>query len=294
MQAHDCIFLEEPPHPEFQEMLAGRIDPEVHMMELELGYPVFALKQYRLLQLMRDAGKKIEQVEPYLEHLIAIHEFFADGNSPADLDTSGEQYPVYCSEKDVTGLLIEYYKVVRGNDFSLILETMQEFAKADAARFRLRDSLRAREIVNRLQCGEHIYVESGSIHLALYKYLKAIIPDNCSLRVHFIEREAMRYMGVQGNVFSPGDELTLSYIFGKRNHQDHQNLLCAQSLIYSKLVRKDEIRPSDIGYPHTRNDLETTKMVRQLSMNDCLELFFRIRSLTIEDSWTLLRKFIRN
>jgi len=104
----------------------------------------------------------------------------------------------------------------------------------------------------------------------------------------------MRYLGVTGNMFSPGDELTLSYIFGKEQRQDRQNLLCAQALIYSKLVRKDEIRPSDLGYPHTRNDLETTKMVRQLSTNDCRELFYRIRSHTIEDSWTILREFTRN
>ncbi len=294
MQTHDCIFLEEPTHPEFQGMLAGRIDPEVHMMELDLGYPVFALKQYRLLQLLSQAGKQIEQVEPYLEHLVAIQEFFADGNSPADLDRSSEQYLVYCSEKEVTGLLIEYYNVVKGDDFCTILKKMQEFAIADAARFLLRDSLRAREIVNRLQCGNHIYIESGSIHLALYKYLKEIIPDNCSLHVAFIEREAMRYLGVTGNMFSPGDELTLSYIFGKKQRQDRQDLLCAQALIYSKLVRKDEIRPSDIGYPHTRNDLETTKIVRQLSITDCRELFYRIRSHSIEDSWSILRKFTKN
>lgn len=294
MQTHDCIFLEEPTHPDFQEMLAGRIDPEVHMMELDLGYPVFALKQYRLLQLLHDSGKRIEQVEPYLEHLVAIQEFFADGSSPADLDTSSEQYKVYCSERDVTGLLIEYYKVVREDDFYQVLSTMQEFAKADAARFRLRDVLRAHEIAKRLNCGEQIYIESGSIHLSLYKYLKEILLDNCSLQVHFVEREAMRFIGLKGNLFSPGDELTLSYIFDKQQSQKHQDILCAQALIYSKLVRKDEIRPSDTGYPHTRNDLETTKLVRQLSMNACRELFYRIRSLPIDEAWAVLRKFTKN
>lgn len=292
MQEHDLIILEEPPHPDFQAMLDGHIDTEVHMLELDLGYPVFALRQYRLLQVMNSAGKEITQVEPFLEQLLDIHYFFADGHSPDELDTTDAKYAVYCSEREATGLLIDYYGAVRGDDYEKILQIMKRFAMADAARFRLRDLLRATHIAEMLEPGRKIYIEAGSIHLALHTYLGRILPADWSLRVHFIEREAMRYLGLSGSLFNPGDELTLSHVFHKTLRESHENLLCAQSLIYAKLVRKDEVRPDDMVFPHTRNDLETIRIVRKLSFSVCRELFFRIRPLATDEAWAYVRSYL--
>jgi hypothetical protein len=293
MQEHDLILLEEPPHPDFQAMLAGDIDLDEHMLELDAGYPVFARRQYKLLQAMKKAGKEIVQVEPFLEKLLHIHFFFADGHSSDEIDIGSEEYEVYCRERDATGTLLDYYQTVRSADYGAILKSMQAFAKADAARFMLRDILRAKRIICLLQAGRKIYIEAGSIHLALHKYLGEYLPDDWSLRVHFIEREAMQRIGLKGSIFNPGDELTLSYIFGKTMLQEREDLLCAQSLIYAKLVRKDEARPDDTAFPHTRDDVETIAIARALSFDACHELFYRIRTMTTDDAGIYVRKYIK-
>jgi hypothetical protein len=292
MQEHDLILLEEPPHPDFQRMLNGEIDLDEHMLELDAGYPVFARRQYKLLQVMKKAGKEIVQTEPFLEKLLQIHLFFADGSSPDEIDKESEAYEVYCREKDATGTLIDYYQTVRSTDYSAILKSMQAFARADAARFRLRDMLRAEQIIELLETGRKIYIEAGSIHLALHKYLGEKLPRDWSLRVHFIEREAMQRIGLKGSIFNPGDELTLSYIFGKTMSCEREQLLCAQSLIYAKLVRKDEVRPEDTSFPHTRNDVKAISIARALSLEACHELFYRIRVLTTEEAEVHVIKYM--
>ena len=272
-------------------MLDGKIAPEDHMLELDPAYPVFALRQYRLLQELKAAGKVIVQVEPFLEHLLEIQYFFAEGHSPADLDRETAKCAVYCCERDATGLLIEYYAAVKGNDFAKIIRSMKRFARADAIRFKLRDQLRADRIAGLLKKGFDVYVEAGSIHLALHRLLNSVWPAQRSMRIGFIERETMKSLGLTGNLFNPGDELTLSYVFEKNMSASRQDLLCAQSLIYAKLIRKEETQEGDIAFPHLVNDLETVKVVRKLSFAACRELFFIIREKGMEEAWEYVRRY---
>jgi hypothetical protein len=290
----DVIILEEPPHKDFSNVLNGTIDIKEHLLELDVGYPAFTAGQYRLLQEFHRSGKQIRQIEPYLEELLGIQYFFADGNDPEEIETGTVAHSVYIAERDATGALIEYYKEVRGDNFLKILSTMNSFAKADAARFILRDALRAKRILRELTRGKDTYIEAGSIHLLLQQLIADGLRENQRLNIHSIDTEVLSILGDQGNLFGPGDELTLGYISGQAIDEQQWQLLCSQALIYSKIIRKEEMSSEDFRFPHTRNELETISIVKELSVASCEKLFKRIRSLPSEQAAKIVRNYNTN
>ena len=146
MQRHDAIVLEEPPADGFQQMLQGALAVDDYLQELDVEYPAFSRDMCDLLQKLRAEGKKIFQVEPFLEILLRIHEFFAEGHRPHELDPNSIQYPVYLAERNATRALLAYYQTVMAGSFDDTIGAIIRFARMDAARFSLRDSLRAQEI----------------------------------------------------------------------------------------------------------------------------------------------------
>jgi hypothetical protein len=294
MQAHDVILLEEPSHPDFTKVLSGAIDLEEHLLACDMGYPVFTTAQYRLLRQLSRAGKVILQVEPYLEHLQEIQFFLAEDHAPEELERNTEKYAVYCAEREATGRLIDYYQAARGDDLDRMLRTMQAFAKADSARFALRDSLRAKRILQLLVRGKSTYVEAGSIHQLLYRLLDKNLVKGWILQQRSIEQEVRSLLGRKGSLLSPGDELTLGFIFAKDISPMRQELLCARALIYSRVVRKEERRSSDARFPHTENELESIAIVKRLSLHSCRTLFPQIRSLSPEEATAVAMEYCSN
>lgn len=294
MQEHDVIILEEPSHSDFAQVLSGNIKIEEHLLEMDTAYPEFTAGQYRLLQQFSKAGKQILQVEPYLEQLLRIQYFFAEGHSPEEIKPNTVGYSVYCAERDATGMLINYYQEVRGDDFEKILLAMNDFARADAARFVLRDSLRADRILELLVHGKDIYVEAGSIHLLLYKLLAKSLSKAWHLESHSVDRETIKILNRKGNLFSPGDKLTLYYICGRDVGRRKWEKECAQSLIYSKIVKKEEMLGGGERFPHTLNELESIAIVNQLSTETCRILFQRIRSLSSQEAVEVIENYIKN
>jgi hypothetical protein len=293
MDTHDVIILEEPVHVDFSEVLKGNIEIKEHLLELDTGYPEFILGQYRQLQQFSKAGKQILQVEPYLEHLLRIQFFLADGHTPEEIEPNTAAYAVYCAERHATGLLIKYYKEVRGNDFKKILATTNSFAKADAARFVLRDSLRMKGILKVLSGGKDTYIEAGSIHILLYRLLAGNLSKEWRLHLHSIDREAIQFLQRKGSFFSPGDNLTLHYIGGRNVSQKKWELFCAQSLIYSKIIKKEENLEDDTKFPHTFNELESIAAVKQLSTEACEFLFQKIRTLSSENAVDIVNTHLK-
>lgn len=293
MQEHDVIILEEPPHADFAQVLTGNIEIQEHILELDTDYPEFTAGQYRLLKQFSKAGKQTLQVEPYLEHLLHIQYFFAEGHSPEEIKPNTIAYSVYCAERDATGMLINYYQEVRGDDFGQILSAMNGFARADAARFVLRDSLRAERILELLVPGKDTYVEAGSIHLLLYRLLAKSLSKAWHLHIHSVDREAVRILNRKGNLFSPGDNLTLSYIYGREVNRRKWQKQCAQSLIYSKIVKNEEMLGGGTKFPHTHNELESIALVNQLSTETCRILFQRIRSLSSQEAVEVVEDYIK-
>jgi len=291
MVEHDRIVLEEPDHPDFENILKHTIDLEDYVLGLDTEYPAFTRAQYRLLQELDIMGKEILQVEPYMDYLLNIQLFLAeDDHRPEDIPVESVSYSVYCAERAATGMLIEYYKAVQGNDFGRILSTMNSFARADAARFILRDSLRAERILELLRPGQTTYIEAGSIHVLLYTLLKKNLPQGVRLHQRSIDREIMRMLHLRGSIFSPGDALTLMYMFGRKVSPVTWKLLCAQSLIYSKIIQKEELMGDDIHYPHMKNEIASIKAVKQFTVEDCRILFEKMRRLSSKDAAGVVEK----
>ncbi|MBE0582419.1 MAG: hypothetical protein IH612_01510 [Desulfofustis sp.] len=292
MRRYQVIVLEEPPHPDFSAMLTGGVDLETYLLDHDLEYHDFSLQQCTVLQRLHQTGTTIHQVEPFLEQLLAIHEFFAAGHSPADLDRTTPRYQVYLREKEATKALIDYYQAVRSDHFPAILQALKSFARADVARLQLRDKLRAEHILTMLQPGRDIFIEAGPIHLLLERHLRRHLPAGWSLKTCFAEHQALARLGLRGSLYSPGDELTIGYLLRTSLSARREDLLCARALIFAKIITKEEMNGNANEFPHTRNEYETIRLVRPLTRNDCQELFFRTRALSTEEAAAVVRRHV--
>ena len=280
MHHHDVIFLEEPPANGLQEMLQGALSIKDYLLHTEIEYPEFSRRMCLLLRDLYQKGKKIIQVEPFLENLLAIHDFFAQGHRPNELQAESVHHQVYQAERDATKALLDYYQIVMNSSFKAAIQAIIRFARFDAARFRLRDSLRAQALTAELNKGSSAFIEAGAIHLALYHLLKKELPKPAQLKPVFLARKALKILGVKGHLFSPGDQLTLTYIFYPKTHgTTTEELLAARSLIYSKLIEKEEVTANLETFPHVCNELACIRTVKLLTLEDCDRLFPLIRNI---------------
>jgi len=278
MRGHDAIFLEEPPAPGFDRMIRGELSIDDYLLPIDVEYPLFSRKMCDLLQDLYAEGKAILQVEPFVESLLSIHEFFAEGHKPEDLNKNSILLYVYRAERAATGALLAYYQTVGTGTFEKAIEAIIRFARADAARFRLRDSLRAQALVSLVQEYPSSYIESGLIHYQLWRLLRDRLPSHVRVQPLFLADAALRSMGEKGHLYGPGDQLTLLYIFHPTISQPGwEKLLAARSMIYSKILEKQESNGDGETFPHLRDELACIRSVRQLSIDDCRYLFPQIR-----------------
>jgi len=278
MRRHDAVFLEEPPAPGFEQMLEGSLNVEDYLSELDMEYPAFSRDMCFLLQELKAEGKTVFQVEPFLEILIDIHTFFAEGHRPGDLNTASIRYPVYLAERNATGALLSYYQTVMTGSFEATIESVKRFARMDAARFRLRDSLRAQALAPLLEQYPSAFIEAGVIHYPLWRLLRRRLTHSKRLRVIFLADAALRRIGRKGTLYGPGDQLTLLYAFHPTLSQPRREaLLAARSLIYAKLIAKAELTDHMEDLPHLRDELACIQIVGRLSLEDCRRLFPLIR-----------------
>lgn len=278
IQQHDAIFLEEPPAAGFEEMLNGSLAVDNYLRQLDVEFPFFSKKMCSLLRELKAKGKKIVQVEPFLEILLNIHEFFAEGHSPQDLNKNSIQYPVYLAERNATGALLAYYQTVMTGSFEKTIEAVKRFARLDAARFRLRDSLRAQELAQLIKDFPSAYIEAGMIHYSLWQLLRRKITSPDRLQLIFLANDALKTTESKRCLYGPGDQLTLMYIFQPNATQPKREaLLAARSLIYSKLMLKEELTDDLSALPHLHHELVCIQITRELSLKDCRHLFPLIR-----------------
>ena len=293
MQLHDAIVLEEPPVDGFHQMLQGVLGVDDYLQELDVEYPVFSREMCYLLRKLRAEGKIIHQIEPFLEILIGIHEFFAEGHHPEDLDENSVQYPVYLAERNATGALLAYYQTVMTGSFEDSLEAVKRFARLDAARFRLRDSLRAQALGPVIARYSSAFVEAGVMHYPLWRLLRRQMPLQKQIRLKFIADAALKRLGLKGHLFGPGDQLTLGYIFHSTLEQpEREALLAARSLIYSKLIGKQESTDDLSSMPHLRDELACIEISRGLSIADCRHLFPLVRQATTNKARRIVADYL--
>ncbi len=293
MRRHEAIFLEEPPHPDFASMLQGTLPVDDYLQELDVEYPFFSRELCGLLQELYTEGRTILQVEPFLEVLLEIHEFFADGHGPKELKTDSIHYPVYLAEKNATGALLAFYQASMSGSFEKALESVKHFARQDAARFRLRDSLRAQALAPLVERYPSAYIEAGVIHFPLWRLLRKQLARPGRLGVVFLSDSALQRIGKKGRLYGPGDQLTLLSIF----HPEHRNakqetILAARALIYSKIIGKQEMHQDLQQLPHTRDEVECIEITRQLSLEDCRALYPLVHGVSTARSKELVTDYL--
>jgi hypothetical protein len=293
MQHHDVIFLEEPPVNGLQGMLQGAQSIDDYLLPADVEYPEFSRRMCRLLRKLYQNGKKIIQVEPFLDNLLAIHTFFSQGHRPSELKPKSLRYQVYLAERNATKALLDYYQIVMRGSFRAAIKAIIRFARFDAARFRLRDFLRARALAAELNKWPSAFIEAGAIHFSLYPLLRKKLPEQVHLKPVFLAHKALKILGVNGHLFGPGDQLTLTYIFHPTiNKSLREELLAARSLIYSKLIEKEEVSADLKTFPHVRNEIACIRTVELLNFDDCDRLFPLIRRLKTAHARQLVDDYI--
>ncbi len=278
MRRFEVVILEEPPDVAFKKMLAGTMGVGAYVSQLDSEYPSFSHAMCFLLRKLHATGVKILQVEPYLEILLDIHNLFAEGHRPQDLKKHSIQYPVYLAEKNATGALIAYYQAAARASFDDSIEAVLRFARFDAARFRLRDSLRAQALALLIKQHPAVYIEAGLIHYPLWQLINKHGQNQLKVRPVFLADDAIKAMGAKGHLFGPGDQLTLLYMLHPGMvGTARAKLLAAQSIIYSKIIKKEEQKDNLKDFPHIRDELACIQAAKRLSFQDCGRLFPLIR-----------------
>jgi hypothetical protein len=293
MRQHEAIFLEEPGSPDFQPMLSGQLAIEDYLLPLDVEYPDFSRAMCLLLRKLHAEGKAIHQVEPFVETLIQIQEFFAEDGRPDELSPGSLAYHVYRAEKAATGALLAYYQTVVTGSFEDAVDSVIRFARVDAARFRLRDSLRAQELSRRITEYRSSYVEAGLMHYQLWRLLRRSLPSAARVSPIFLADAARPPLAEKGHLYAPGDQLTFLYIFHPAlSNPEWESLLAARSMVYSKILEKNELDERLETFPHLRDELACIQATRQLSFEDCKQLYPIIRRAGTLESRAIITEFL--
>jgi len=279
MAAAQAIVLEEAPETDFGELLTGRRSAAEYLEDKEVEFPEFSRGQLEMLVELYRAGKEIVQVEPYLERLIRIHESLAAGVSREEVEHHPELKDIYAMERLTSRALLTFYAAAHTAPFPRVVAAVQDFARADAQRFRLRDELRAAALVPLASRYHSLYVEAGHIHLYLLRALRRHLNGRPRLRpVFLLAHRALPALG-RPRSLGPGDLLTLHHIFGSPLAPAREELLAARSLIYIQLLEKKEMAPGADPTPHLTDEIQAARLTDRLTLTDCAALYPRLRAL---------------
>jgi hypothetical protein len=276
MRQHEVIVLEEPPSPTLEKVFRGQDSVENYLWELDAEFPEFGRSQIKILLELWQQGKTILQVEPYLERLVSIHELFAGDTSPEEVMSREDLKEVYVTEKGTSAALLAFYKLSLQAPFHVVVDSVKQFARVDADRFRRRDAMRAEALAELAGKFSTIYVEAGHMHLALPGRLHRQVNGRGRIRSKFLMSPALPRQS-RPRIFGPGDELTFRHIFHRPLALEIENLLAAQSLIYIKMLSKEELSAESSPTPHLDEEIYLNFLVRRLSYQDCEILYPRLK-----------------
>jgi len=293
MENHEVIVLEEAPNPKFIDMLNKEISIHEYLDGIDSGFPEFSRHIYKPLQGFHSRGKKILQIEPYMERLMRIHEMFSEGKEPSDVLKITEMKKVYETEKKATAALLNFYESSMSKSFARLIDAVKKFAHADAERFRLRDKMRAEAIADVLPEDKTVYVEAGAIHTYLEKALRQILGRRCQIKSVFLLEPFIKKLTGEKQVVAPGDILTEYYIFGRKGNDEFETLQAARALIYIQLIKKEEMAPSRMEKtPHLKDGLIAIELANKLSLDQCEEIYKKIRFKSRDQALEIIQDYI--
>lgn len=288
---HDLVILEEPADELFHAMLDGAIGLDDYVEEIAPAFPVFARASCQLWRRVHRSGVRVVQVDPFLEELGRIHDFFEAGGKPDQIPRASGRRMVYDAERECTGALVAFYAIAARRRFEEIVDSTLRFARLDAARTRLRDRMRADAVLEAAAGGRRVYVEAGYLHHALWLELRRHRGARGEVRAVWLLEPVLRRRSGRRQLLAPGDRLTLAYLFRPDRHPPRARLLAARSLVSVKLETKEEMLPGADPFPHTTDELETAALVEGLSYADCEELYGAIRGMSDADARARVREY---
>ena len=278
MGNHDVIIIEEAPNPKFIAMLEKEISIDEYLSEVDSGFPEFSRRIYKLLRWFYQRGKEILQIEPYMERLMRIHNMFFKGKEPSDVLRISGMREVYKAEREATGALLRFYESSMRNHFQKVVEEVKNFARADAKRFRLRDTMRAKAIAKVLPENKMVYVEAGAVHTYLEKALRQKLGKKWKIKSEFLLEPVVKKLTGEKQVIAPGDTLTEHYILRRKTNDEFETLQAARALVYIQLLEKEEMAPSrSEKTPHIKDEIRAIALVNKLTLIQCEELYRKIR-----------------
>jgi Mor family transcriptional regulator len=282
MKEHDVIITEEAQNPCFIDMLNKKISIKEYIREEYLTFPKFSQRYYMILRSLNRDGKVILQIEPFIERLIQIYKMFSDGKRPKDVMKNSSLKTVYRVEKKTTAALLDFYESSLKDSFPYVVEAVMRFAQADAEKFRIRDSMRAEAIAKIITKditeNKRVYVEAGGIHIFLEKMLKQQMKKRRHIRAVSLQGPLIKKMTGRSSFLPPGDLLTIHYILKKRKNEPFERLQAGRSLIYIKLLKKEEMLPTrQVRAPHLEDAIKVNEVVSRLSLKQCEEIYKKIR-----------------
>ena len=137
------------------------------------------------------------------------------------------------------------------------------------------------------------YVEAGVIHYPLWRLLQKQMLHHEQVQVKQLADEALKTMGEKGHLYSPGDQLTLLYVFHPNLATTRREaLLAARSIIFSKISEKEELTDDLDKFPHLRDELACIRTTRQLGLDDCRRLFPLMRGAKSSDARQLVARHL--
>jgi hypothetical protein len=282
MEPFATIVLEEPQTPGFQEMLRAEMAIDDYLEHTDYEFPLYTRESCQMLRRFHARGKTILQVDPFMDELIRIHEFFVSGGRPDQLDPRSLTGAVYGAEKEWTGRLLDFYRASRQAGFEHLVSTVQAFSRADAKKGLLRDTMRASEILKLPVNGDSLYVEAGFIHAALIRELRRQSSHSIRVQPVYVMESLVRARTGRRQVLAPGDILTFLYTFRPEARDPQADLLAAQSLIYNKIVGKEE-QTEEGATPHLDDEISAVSMASSMTYEQCRDVFQDIsRSSTAE------------
>ena len=291
MARSDLICLEEPPTPGFLDMLRGDLPIDAYLPETGTEYPVFTRQICRVLRVHFHRGATILQVEPYMERLLALQMRLADGDAPEDLLADSHFRDVYTAERSATGALIDFYEASAEADFDASVKTVIAFAEADAARFRLRDQMRAQELGSLIGRHQQVYVEAGTMHFYLIRQLARLRMGNRRIQsVHLQADESRRRTG-RPALMAPGDRLTYREIFRDHEASEERKLMAARAIIYNRIIEHGELEDGAAGHPHLDDEIRCIGLVDALDMAACRALFPHVCRLSSRTARRMVTEF---
>ncbi len=291
MRSHDVVILEEPPQAGFEPMLRGEMSIDTYLEEGDYEFPSFAQACCRLYRRLYASGKRLLQMDPYMEHFFRLQDFFAAGGDFHGLKPDDPAFLVYRAERRATAALLNFYTLSLTKPFPEVVQAVLAFARADAARIALRDRMRAVSVVPWVQKAQALYVECGYIHWLFFVELQRLVKNKARVRPCFLLQEQARHRTRRKQILGPGDRLTLLFVFHPKVSGLEVERLAAQSLIYIKLLHKNEMVPTADFCPHLENEAQAWRWTRHLSWNDCQKLWPLVRRSSSEEAQEVLRRF---